>query len=635
MRRAPGASFWISAYWTVPSLFCLILYWYGLKSWFRADDFAWLGLNREILHPADFWRVMFEPMAQGTIRPLSERAYFIGMHALFGLDALPFRILAFATQFASLALLGWITLKLTGSRVARFLAPVLWVANSALAIPMTWCSTYNQILCGCLLLAAFALFLKYEETGKRRYYWWQFLVFLLGFGALEINVMYPALVASYWIFARRGPLPYGHAPVNMLRDLLPLFAGSIAFTIVHLMVAPRQVTGPYVLYFDRALPLTLGTYWKWALVPAQWWDLPGNRQWRGLPVVAAFTALLIGFAIQEARRKRWLPVVFLSWFVLLLLPVLPLKNHVLGYYLTLPAFALGMLGATAFARSWRAGKAWRITGAAALAAYLYIAIPITWADTRWHYEIARSVKILVLGVAHAHELHPSSTILLGDIGNELYDNAIAHSPFRLVDAFNVYLTPEAAGRITPHPDNLPVSEFAVPPGPALNGLLREQVLVYVPAGDRLKNVTTNYEAVAEKQLKSETPQRVDAGNPLFGYLLGPTWYPIDTTYRWMPASATLRIGGPDSSRQRLYIHGICPAALTEAGPLRFTVAVNGTDVSVSEIQASETLFDRALELPASSVGKESIELELQVNRTLHRADEDRKLGLAFGIFAIR
>nr|MDQ2900799.1 hypothetical protein [Acidobacteriota bacterium] len=416
MRRAPGAAFWIpaywiAAYWIAPSLFCLILYWYGMKSWFRADDFAWLGLGREIFHPADFWRVMFAPMAQGTIRPLSERAYFIGLHALFGLDALPFRILAFATQFASLALICWITLKLTGSRIAGFLAPVLWTANSALVIPMTWCSTYNQILCGCFMLAAFALFLKYEETGKRRYYRWQFFFFVLGFGALEINVMYPALVAAYLIFRRRF----------QLLDLVPLFLCSIAFTIVHLIVAPRQTTGPYVLYFDRFLPHTLWNYWRWALVPEQWWDLAGNRQWHGLPVVAAFTVLLIGFAIQQARHKQLLPLVFLSWFVLLLLPILPLKNHVLGYYLTLPTLALGMLGALAFARSWRAGITWRIVGTIAFVAYLFVDVPTTWADTRWNYEIARSVKILVLGVAHAHELHPNSTILLADIGNELYD----------------------------------------------------------------------------------------------------------------------------------------------------------------------------------------------------------------------
>ncbi|MDQ6707762.1 MAG: hypothetical protein M3Z85_17515, partial [Acidobacteriota bacterium] len=102
MRRAQSA-----AYWIFPSLFCLILYWYGLKSWFRADDFAWLGLGSEIVTPVDFWRVMFAPMAQGTIRPLSERAFFIGFHALFGLDALPFRIFVFLTQFANLVLVSW------------------------------------------------------------------------------------------------------------------------------------------------------------------------------------------------------------------------------------------------------------------------------------------------------------------------------------------------------------------------------------------------------------------------------------------------------------------------------------------------------------------------------------------------
>src|SRR5690349_3323501 len=36
-----------AAYWTVPSLFCLLLYWPGLRAWFQADDFVWLNLPNQ------------------------------------------------------------------------------------------------------------------------------------------------------------------------------------------------------------------------------------------------------------------------------------------------------------------------------------------------------------------------------------------------------------------------------------------------------------------------------------------------------------------------------------------------------------------------------------------------------------
>jgi len=100
---------WGRASWAIPPLFLLAFYWYGLKCWFRQDDFAWLWLTTQVHSWSDFWRAMFTPLAQGTIRPFSERAFFMGLYTLFGLDALPFRICVFLTQIANLALIRAVT----------------------------------------------------------------------------------------------------------------------------------------------------------------------------------------------------------------------------------------------------------------------------------------------------------------------------------------------------------------------------------------------------------------------------------------------------------------------------------------------------------------------------------------------
>ena len=91
-----------AAWWLAPPLVCLLLHWYGFLSWFRADDFAWLGvgLNRHGLH--DYLAAIFTPMAQGTIRPWSDRLFFMAGFRLFGLNPLPFRIVVFATQFVNM-----------------------------------------------------------------------------------------------------------------------------------------------------------------------------------------------------------------------------------------------------------------------------------------------------------------------------------------------------------------------------------------------------------------------------------------------------------------------------------------------------------------------------------------------------
>ncbi len=66
----------------------------------RPDDFAWLGLLRDVHSFHDVLHALFDPAAQGTIRPWSERGFFLLFETLFGLDSLPFRICVFVTMAA-------------------------------------------------------------------------------------------------------------------------------------------------------------------------------------------------------------------------------------------------------------------------------------------------------------------------------------------------------------------------------------------------------------------------------------------------------------------------------------------------------------------------------------------------------
>src|SRR5581483_10390128 len=101
-----------------------------------------VGLNRHGF--GDYLSAVFHPMAQGTIRPLSDRLFFIMGFALFGLDALPFRVLIFATQIANVLLVMWIGARISGRRSAGFAAAVLWIVNATMVMPLGWASAYNQ-----------------------------------------------------------------------------------------------------------------------------------------------------------------------------------------------------------------------------------------------------------------------------------------------------------------------------------------------------------------------------------------------------------------------------------------------------------------------------------------------------------
>jgi len=84
-----------TAYWLAPMVFCLALYWMGLKSWFAEDDFAWLNLRNHVVDFHSFLWAMFAPLAQGTIRPLSERGFFMLFTYFFHLHPLPYHIFVF------------------------------------------------------------------------------------------------------------------------------------------------------------------------------------------------------------------------------------------------------------------------------------------------------------------------------------------------------------------------------------------------------------------------------------------------------------------------------------------------------------------------------------------------------------
>jgi hypothetical protein len=158
-------------WWLLPIVFLFWLYSDGLRAWFLQDDFNWLGLIRRVHERHDLLTVLFAPAAQGTIRPWSDRGFFLLFGALFGLDSLPYRIFAFVTMAANVALIAWMTRRITGSQAAGFLAAILWTANTALVTVMVWSSAYNEALCLLFLLTAMALFMQYAETG-RRVFWW-------------------------------------------------------------------------------------------------------------------------------------------------------------------------------------------------------------------------------------------------------------------------------------------------------------------------------------------------------------------------------------------------------------------------------------------------------------------------------
>lgn len=586
-----------AAYWAIPALVCLLVHWRGFTAWFQSDDFVWLGINRD----GHLLRALFVPGEAGHIRPWSERLIFIVNYGLFGLNPLPFRVMVFALQFANLALIATIGTRMTGERAAGFAAALLWAINATTVDPLAWASANNQVQVAFFILLAFYFLLRYLETGESRFYLYQWIAFLLGFGALEFNIVYPALASLYvFLFARK-----------YLWRTLPLFAASAAYLALHAAVAPPGKDPAYVLHYTGAMVRTLAKYWAWTVGPVDFWAPIPVPSWLIPAAVLVASIGLLVFAVTHGR----LSVFLLGWFVIAIAPVLPLRDHVTEYYAFVPAIGLCWLG------GWAVTAGRRVPAIALAAIYVAIVLPRTLAASDYHYRFSERVRNLVEGVAHAHELHPDQTILLDGVDTVLFYNCVLDHPFRLMGIEQVYLTPASARQIDAHPEMAEVRDF-VAPEQIDNGRLA----VYDVRGPRLRDITSSF---ASQPRDAGLPHRVDVGNPVYARLLGPEWYAPEGNHRWMSKRATVQIGGPG---KRLYLRGYYPPEQMRGGALTVAVSVNGSALTPAQITAGGN-FELAYALPDGVNG--ALTVAVEVSRTFRAGGDIRDLGVIFGEFEVR
>jgi len=474
------------AYWAVPPLLMLALDWPGLTAWFQKDDFAWLGLRQLVHGPRDLLGVLFAPLAQGTIRTLSERAVYLSFSSLFGLHALPFRMLAFATCAAAIAMLCAVVTKLSGSRAAGFWAAIIWALNCGIAVPLAWTAVFYELAWAFWLLLTFWLLLRYVESGDRRFFIAQCVTFVLGFFVLELNVVYPAIAAAFAMVSSKARAR------GLFNKVLPLFAISIVYTIVHFWFAPLAAGGPYKLHWDARVFQTLVQYWGWALGPG-YGRLLGIRG--TLPrstMVWALTAGLFAFLLQKFREREWVAALFPAWFLIVLAPLLPLRDHMESEYLTAPTLGLAMWAGWAIVAAWRAHWVSRIAAVLLLAIYAGISIPVGQAMVRSFHDESERIRIFVQSVVALARAQPEKIVLLEGVDTELFNGAVYDRAFQLYDINELCLVPENRATIAAEPYFAGVDPFFASPAFVEKAIRENRAVVLDVSSGTARDATAEY-----------------------------------------------------------------------------------------------------------------------------------------------
>jgi hypothetical protein len=448
----------------------------GLWCWFHRDDFPLLLLSQ--LPDHEYWPQLWQPRAQGTFRPLSERLFFYYFYQWFGLNAFPYRLLAFATLLLNLWLVAIVTRRLTGHYWAGFAAACLWGLHHSLATSMAWSSAYNQLLCTFFLLLSFWLFLQFLSSGNWLYYAAQWVTFLLGFGALEAMVVYPGLLLLYVVLQER----------RRWLCVVPMLCASAGLAWLQLQAAPLPAEGLYRASYGFGLIEGLGVYAQWALaVEAETW------------VAVVLAGLLLVFAAYRTLNRDRRGLFFVAWFLAALAPYLPLASHRSRYYLVIPFLGLAMLGGWALVEAWRAGWRYRLLGAIGLALFLPPTIAYASDNLGYDHRWSIAARNLLSGVSQARAEHPNETILLTNVPQELFYVAVYHQAFRLISIYDVYLTPDHAN-IERMSGYEPIDRFFLSREETLRVLALDRAVVYDAGGARLTEVTQQYAALAPLRL---------------------------------------------------------------------------------------------------------------------------------------
>jgi hypothetical protein len=373
-------------------------------------------------------------------------------------------------------------------------------------------------------------------------------------------------------------------------------------------------------------------YGKWSLLPVDWVAFGHSAKtgklilWIGIVAVAALL-------FSELRRRRTKVLFFVAWWAITLAPILVLPDHHTDYYLFLPLIGLGMFFGYGFTCGVRDFGRRRWLAAIPLAAYLWGMIPISQAATHWTLGKTQPVRGLVLGLQAAREKHPGKTILINGMTGELYHNSLDQGALLAVGLDNVYLTPDAIAGIGDAADGADLETMVLDPAVLTHAMEKDQVVIYFVAGDHLRNITEVFERSAPNRSNQMMPTRVDVGNPLYSWLLGPSWLPPESGIRWMPGQATLRVKGADHAGSKLELDGFYPAEQLKAKPRVLKVSVEGIPVGEITIRDPESSFRRLFVMPDSAVGRDSVEVELTADPVDVRGGQE--YGMVFGKIAVR
>jgi len=184
-----------------------------LHFYFFGDDFVPLGDINSRSFPSYMRDVVLLRDLTPNWRPLTMLVYWTEFR-LFGMDAMPWRIVNLSLHVGAVLMLYALVLSMTKRVFVAAMAALIFGVSASAVHTVTYITALPHVLSEVFLLGALFSLHRYVESGERRaaWYWLSFLSFVLGFLANEGGVVIGIVLLVYYFGAsfwqRRDPLDF-------------------------------------------------------------------------------------------------------------------------------------------------------------------------------------------------------------------------------------------------------------------------------------------------------------------------------------------------------------------------------------------------------------------------------------------
>ena len=325
--------------WLVAFALCLavvIVFRGALSLFFAQEDFRGLAVAKGLL-----------PRHSVPWRYASVQAFMDISYPLFGVHPEPYHLVSLALHaLNSVVLFQLLARRLTPS--AAVVGAGFFATHPALFTAIYWLSARSDLLATTFALVAFALAIR---RGRER--WLAVPAFAIALLSKESVILMPVAV---WLIRRwaRTPENLVHSQRDMLVPSMALIGVAYGLLLFSGRAGGIGIgTGPdaaYALDFGRPLLENLLTYVGWSvdvtMRPSALRFLDVRNPDTFLLSFGAIALWGLGVLVPGLRVRGW--HVAGATFLILLLPVLPLRNHTYHYFLYTPLLALAWAIAAAF-----------------------------------------------------------------------------------------------------------------------------------------------------------------------------------------------------------------------------------------------------------------------------------------------